>query len=68
MRIGEALGLKWSDIDIDAGTLRVNRQLQRYTGKGLVFSEPKHGGGRTITLPQSALNASRATARGKPKI
>ena len=57
LRIGEALGLKWSVIDIDAGTLRVNRQLQRHTGKGLVFSEPKHGSRRTITLPQSALNA-----------
>lgn len=25
LRQGEALGLKWSDIDLDAGTLRVNR-------------------------------------------
>jgi integrase len=60
LRIGEALGLKWSDIDWDAGTLRVNRQLQRYTGKGLVFVEPKHSSRRTITLPQSALMALRS--------
>jgi integrase len=40
LRIGEALGLKWSDIDLYTGTLRVNRQLQWYTGKGFVFSEP----------------------------
>jgi hypothetical protein len=29
LRMGEALGLKWSDMDLDAGILRVNRQLQR---------------------------------------
>ena len=29
LRRGEALGLRWSDIDLDAKTLRVSRQLQR---------------------------------------
>jgi integrase len=29
LRRGEALGLSWSDIDVDAGTLTVRRQLQR---------------------------------------
>src|SRR5919199_3366132 len=29
LRIGEALGLKWTDVDLEAGRLRVNRQLQR---------------------------------------
>jgi integrase len=44
--MGEALGLKWTDVDLEAGTLRVNRQLQRMrredgeAGK-LVFSEPR---------------------------
>ena len=32
LRMGEALGLRWSDIDLDAGTLRVNRQVQRMRG------------------------------------
>jgi integrase len=60
LRIGEALGLKWSDIDLDTGTLRVNRQLQRYTGMGLVFVEPKHGSRRTVDLPQRAVEALRS--------
>jgi integrase len=61
LRMGEALGLKWSDIDVDAKTLRVNRQLQRVRdGGGLVFSEPKNASRRTIDLPQRALEALRS--------
>ena len=40
--MGEALGLRWSDIDLDAKTLRVSRQRQRMRDGGLVFSEPKN--------------------------
>lgn len=29
LRQGEALGLRWSDLDLDAGTLTVRRALQR---------------------------------------
>jgi integrase len=51
--MGEALGLRWSDIDLDAKTLRVSRQLQRMRdGGGLVVSEPKHASRRTVDLPQ----------------
>jgi integrase len=58
LRMGEALGLKWSDIDFDVGTLRVHRQVQRVReGGGLVFSEPKNASRRTIDLPQRALEA-----------
>jgi integrase len=60
LRMGEALGLRWSDIDFDAGTLRVNRQLQRIReGGGLVFSEPKNASRRTIDLPQKTVEALR---------
>jgi integrase len=62
LRQGEALGLKWSDIDLDSGTLRVNRQLQRVRRDGkkpgrLVFSEPKNASRRTVGLPQRAGSA-----------
>jgi integrase len=30
LRIGEALGLTWADIDFDAGLIRVHRQLNRH--------------------------------------
>ena len=41
LRIGEALGLKWEDVDLVAGRLQTRRALQRQRGLGLVFVEPK---------------------------
>jgi integrase len=63
-RMGESLSLKWSDIDLEAGSLRVNRQIQRMRRDGdkpgkLGFSEPKNASRRTIDLPQRALEALR---------
>jgi integrase len=34
LRLGEALGLKWEDVDLTAGTLQVRRALQRFGGDG----------------------------------
>ena len=64
LRQGEALGLKWPDIDLDAGTLRVNRQVQRIRRDGaksgkLVFSE-KNTSRRTVGLPQRAIETLRS--------
>lgn len=61
LRMGEALGLRWPDIDFDAKTLRVSRQLQRVRdGGGLLFSEPKNASRRTVELPQRAVEALRS--------
>jgi integrase len=35
LRIGEALGVCWSDVDLDLGTLSVERTVVRIRGKGL---------------------------------
>ena len=52
LRQGESLGLKWGDIDFDAGSLTVRRALRRLKGKGLVMVEPtSQAGRRTIALP-----------------
>jgi integrase len=64
LRMGEALGLRWTDIEFGDETLRVNRQLQRLRRVGdkagtLVFSEPKNASRRTLDLPQRALEALR---------
>jgi integrase len=56
LRIGEALGLKWSDVDLVAGRLQVRRALQRQHGRGLVFVEPKSvTSRRCVELPQLAV-------------
>jgi integrase len=40
MRRGEALGLRWSDVDLDAGRVTINRALSVIDGE-LVWSQPK---------------------------
>jgi integrase len=63
LRQGEALGLTWAAVDLDAGTLTVRQALQRQPGQGLVFVQPKsRAGRRTIALPgplRDALQAHR---------
>ena len=60
LRQGEALGLRWgSDVDLEAGTLAVQRALQRVGGAWL-FLEPKTARSRrTVTLPQPVVAALR---------
>lgn len=53
MRVGEALGLAWDDIDFDTGSLTIRRALQRQRGKGLVLSQPKTGRSRRTIYPDS---------------
>lgn len=61
LRQGEALGLMWDAVDLDAGTLTVRRALQRQKGKGLVLVEPKsRAGRRTVALPVQLREALRA--------
>lgn len=49
LRIGEAMGLRWDDIDWENSTVRVARALQRQRrGVGLVFVEPKSARSRRV--------------------
>lgn len=60
LRKGEALGLSWADVDLDAGTLTVRGQLQRLGG-GVVRTEPKSAASRrTVYLPAVVAQALRA--------
>jgi integrase len=45
MRRGELLALRWSDLDLENGTVRVERSLEQ-TKKGLRFKAPKTKSGR----------------------
>lgn len=64
VRLGEALGLMWKDVDLDAGVLRVRRALQYQQGVGLVFVEPKTGKSRrTVYLAAGAVEVLREHRR-----
>ena len=53
LRQGEALGLRWPDVDLELGYLRVSKQLQRINGK-LELVEPKtKRSRRTLAMPPS---------------
>ncbi len=57
LRRGEALGLEWSAIDLDAGTVAVTQTVKRIKGKGLLIERiaktPKSL--RMLPLPSFAL-------------
>jgi integrase len=61
LRQSEALGLRWSDVDLDNGTLSVRRGLHRVRGQGLIYEEPKADRSRrTLALPAQLVDALRA--------
>jgi integrase len=63
MRRGEVLGLRWGDVDLDIGEVRVNQTLQA-TNEGLRFVPPKtQRSTRAIALPLFALDALREQRR-----
>lgn len=60
MRQGELLGLKWADLDWQAGALHVRRQATRTKANGIGFSDPKTSKARrTIPLPVSVVDELR---------
>ncbi|MDP9476960.1 MAG: site-specific integrase [Actinomycetota bacterium] len=59
LRIGELLGLKWEDLDGNAGVLRV-RRTKSQAKTGPTFTTPKNGKGRSIRLTRQAVEALKA--------
>jgi integrase len=60
LRQGELLGLKWEDIDLDAGTLQVRRALTTTKG-GPVLAAPKtKGSRRSVKLTKTASGVLRS--------
>jgi integrase len=63
MRRGELLGLRWRDVDLDAGELHIRRTQVSY-GKLRVEKEPKTARSeRPLPLPPSTVEALRAHHR-----
>lgn len=68
LRLGEASGLRWPDVDVDTGRITVRHALQRVDGS-LTLLEPKSTTSRrTITVPgfvTAALRRQRAQQDGE---
>lgn len=57
LRRGEALGLRWNDIDFTNRTLKINMQVVRTRTQGLVIKPPKtEKSRRTIALPEMTID------------
>jgi len=57
LRLGELLGLRWEDINLERGQLTVRRSLQHLPGREREFREPKTAHGRrTIPLGATAIS------------
>jgi integrase len=66
-RLGELLGLRRSDVDLEAGTIRIERQLIEVAGHGPRETACKYESHRTVHLAEPALVALRqhlATRKG----
>jgi integrase len=62
-RRGEIAALRWSDLDIDAATVRIERSLEQ-TKDGLRIKPPKTAAGRrTLSLPAFTVKAVREHRR-----
>lgn len=67
MRRGELLALRWQDVDLDGGTISVERSLEE-TKAGLRFKGPKtEHGTRTINIPPSIVAELRTHWRDQQK-
>jgi integrase len=59
LRRGELLGLHWSDVDIDGGSLRVVHTLQRVNGALHLVPPKTMSSVRTVPLPALCVDALR---------
>jgi integrase len=59
LRVGEIMGLRWEDVDLERGTLDVRRQLQRNRdgSGGYSFPPPKRDSTRKLDIPAPVVAA-----------
>jgi integrase len=68
MRRGEALGLKWSDVDFDRASIVIRRALKREGGL-IVTGEPKTSRSRrAVNLPAPTVTLLRAHRRSQEEL
>lgn len=65
LRRGEACGLKWSDIDLRTGEVRIRRSRQVVHGQEVVETPKTERSARSCWLPRFAVRRLRALRRGR---
>ena len=64
MRISELLGLTWDSVDMERGTITINKQLSHFNAqKTALFTTPKSGKSRTLTPAPAVMQALKAQRR-----
>ena len=59
MRRGEACAIRWEDIDFQAGTIAIRRNLQYTAAKGVFETSPKNGKARVVDVGAETLSLLR---------
>jgi integrase len=57
LRQGEALGLRWQDVDLDLGYIRITKQLQRVHGAPQLVEPKTARSRRTLAMPPMIASA-----------
>lgn len=57
LRLGEATGLTWADIDFENSVVRVRQQLQHIKGKPILKGLKSRSSKRTLSLPKEGMDA-----------
>jgi integrase len=65
LRQGELLGLKWEDVDLEDGTLRVRRTLATAKGGPVLMAPKTKSSRRSVKLTQGAMDALRSHLKGQ---
>lgn len=66
LRLGELLALERRDLDLEAGTVRVERQDVEVAGRGVLTTPPKVASARTVHLAPPAVEALREHLAARP--
>lgn len=67
LRRGEACGLKWEYVDLDAGKLTIAGNLCYTPAKGVYMDTPKSGKSRTVDIAPGSWRSCASSGRNRPQ-